>query len=165
MRRPDLVSDCASCAALCCVATAFDASEDFAIDKPAGEVCPHLGDDCRCTIHGELAARGFTGCAIYDCHGAGPRVTRALAAASPRERDAAFLAMRVVHELVWLSSEAAKLCPHDDLRTELEHEIASLDAIEPARAHDEDLAAHSRAVHALLRRVGDALLGDEALER
>lgn len=149
MRRPDLVPDCGNCAALCCVATAFDASEDFAIDKPAGEACPHLGDDCRCTIHDELVARGFAGCAIYDCYGAGQR-------ASANGLGTHFLALREVHELLWLLTEAAKLCPRADLRAELDAEIAILDAIEPA--HDLELAARTRAAHALLRRVGDVLL-------
>jgi hypothetical protein len=153
MRRADLVPDCGNCAALCCVATAFDACEDFAIDKRAGEACPHLGDDCRCTIHDELVSRGFSGCAIYDCHGAGQRATRE--AADP---TTAFLALRVIHELLWLLTEAAKLCPRDDLRAELAAEIAGLDAIAPARAHELDLAARTRAARALLRRVGDALL-------
>ena len=149
MRRPDLVPDCASCAALCCVATSFDASEDFAIDKPAGKACPNLGDDCRCTIHDELVIRGFAGCAIYDCYGAGQRAN----GVAP-----SFLALRVIHELIWLLTETAKLCPRDDLRAELDAEVASLDAIEPARAHDQDLDARSRTAHALLRRVGDALV-------
>lgn len=162
MCRPDLVPDCGNCAALCCVATAFDACEDFAIDKPAGEACPHLGDDYRCTIHVDLVARGFTGCAIYDCYGAGQRVTRAFGdGVHSKCRNgvgphSAFLALRVVHELVWLLTEAAKLC--DDLRAELDAEIAILDAIEPSCATEIDLAARTREAHALLRRVGDVLL-------
>ncbi|MCY1016082.1 hypothetical protein [Pyxidicoccus sp. MSG2] len=36
MPRPDLVPDCSACTALCCVATSFERSEDFAFDKPVG---------------------------------------------------------------------------------------------------------------------------------
>ena len=39
--RARLRADCARCAGLCCVAPAFAASADFAIDKPAGHACPH----------------------------------------------------------------------------------------------------------------------------
>jgi hypothetical protein len=164
MRRADLVPDCASCAAVCCIATSFDASVDFAFDKAAGARCMHLKPDCRCAIHEELVSRGCPGCAVYDCYGAGPRVTRAFAGAHDDERDRAFLIMRVVHELLWLLTEAVKLCPpaQVDLAAELASEIAALDAIanelEPATLHAE-LRPHQDAAHALLRRVGDVLGG------
>src|SRR5215471_13450734 len=102
MRRSDLVPDCGSCAAICCVATSFEASEDFAFDKPAGARCRHLTVECRCAIHDGLVKRGLSGCAVYDCYGAGQRVTRALASAPEAERNEAFLMLRVVHELLWL---------------------------------------------------------------
>ena len=72
MRRADLVPDCGRCAALCCIATSFEASEDFAFDKAAGTGCRYLTRDCRCAIHDQLAERGFRGCAAYECFGAGP---------------------------------------------------------------------------------------------
>src|SRR5262245_28728842 len=111
MRRPDLVSDCASCAGLCCIATSFEASEYFGLDKPAGVACPNLSSDCRCAIHDDLVERGFAGCAAYECYGAGPRVTRAFGPGDSAARNEAFLSLRVVHELLWLLTEAAKLCP------------------------------------------------------
>ena len=43
--RHALRADCSRCEALCCVAPAFAASADFAIDKPAGVPCPRLRDD------------------------------------------------------------------------------------------------------------------------
>ncbi|HEY6597232.1 MAG TPA: pentapeptide repeat-containing protein, partial [Asanoa sp.] len=39
-RRAELRADCTRCVGLCCVAPAFSASADFAIDKPAGRPCP-----------------------------------------------------------------------------------------------------------------------------
>lgn len=166
MRRLDLVADCASCAAICCTATAFDASEDFACDKPAGVRCGNLRRDGRCAIHGELAARGFAGCAIYDCHGAGPRVTRAFAGRGDEaaaERDAAFLVLRVVHELVWLLDEAARLCPAESaVAGEVASQLAALEAIAAgpvARLAAVDVAAHEASARAVLRRVGSALGG------
>lgn len=67
--------DCGRCDALCCIALALDRGSQFAIDKPAGEACPNLGADDRCTIHDRLAAAGFGGCAAYDCLGAGQLAT------------------------------------------------------------------------------------------
>lgn len=164
MRRADLVADCARCAALCCVATSFEASAEFAFDKPAGERCRHLTSDHRCAIHASLAGRGFAGCAAYDCYGAGPRVTQAFAGAdrSPRERDAAFLALKVVHELLWQLCDAQRLCPGGDgeLRADLAYEIAALEraAREPtAPLPEAALDARAQRTRALLRRVGDAI--------
>jgi hypothetical protein len=164
MRRADLVADCTRCAALCCVATSFDAGPAFAFGKAAGERCRHLTRDTRCAVHDELAARGMAGCAAYDCHGAGPRVTRAFAVAgrSERDRNEAFLASKVVHELLWQLSEARVLCPpaHTALRRELAREIERLEraAREPlAPPSERALERRRERAAALLRRVGEAL--------
>lgn len=72
---PHLQHDCTRCAALCCVAPAFDAVQGFGYDKPAHTACRHLAADHRCTVHGGLAGAGFPACAVFDCHGAGQRAT------------------------------------------------------------------------------------------
>lgn len=74
--RAHLRADCSRCAGLCCVAPVFAASADFAIDKPAGVACLDLADDFRCGIHAELRNRGFPGCTVFDCFGAGQRITQ-----------------------------------------------------------------------------------------
>jgi hypothetical protein len=73
----EITEDCSQCAALCCLALAFDAGEDFAIDKAAGTPCPNLSGH-TCSVHEGLADRGFGGCVRYSCHGAGQRVSRDL---------------------------------------------------------------------------------------
>lgn len=73
--RLSLRADCASGFALFCVAPAFSASADFAITKKAGQACPHLHPDFRCGIHTELRQQGFRGCTVYDCFGAGQKVS------------------------------------------------------------------------------------------
>jgi len=167
----DLVADCAQCAAVCCVATSFDASEDFAFDKPAGTVCPYVRPDCRCAIHDQLVERGFRGCAIYDCYGAGPRITRAFAGrpGCERERNEAFLVLRVVHEQLWLLTRAARLCRtlrafenERELEDAIEREIDALDAIShlpPTDLLALDARPHIARARDLLRRVG-AAVGD-----
>jgi hypothetical protein len=75
MTLPDLKSDCMNCAALCCVSLVLDKGPMFAIDKAAGTPCPNLGKHL-CTIHDDLEPRGFKGCTLYDCAGAGQRVTQ-----------------------------------------------------------------------------------------
>jgi hypothetical protein len=116
MNTIPLRADCAQCDALCCVALAFERSEMFAFDKPAGEPCPNLTGSGSCAIHRDLAVRGFPGCAHYDCLGAGQRITQMFAGKSWREGEAiaqdvfdAFHAMRRVHEMILLLREALRL--------------------------------------------------------
>jgi hypothetical protein len=127
---PDLEADCAACAALCCMALAFDAGEDFAIDKPAWLPCPNLDADLGCTLYSRLESAGFPGCARYDCTGAGQRVTQELfAGRSWRDEPAlaepmiaAFAQMRQVHRGIELLVAAGRL----DLPGALEEEREEL---------------------------------------
>ncbi|MFV2003213.1 MAG: hypothetical protein ACC619_09565, partial [Paracoccaceae bacterium] len=91
--------------------------EAFAIHKPAAQPCPHLDARHRCTIHENLAARGFSGCVQFSCNGAGQRVIHEVfAGQSWRDHPEltqpmieAFGAMRQVHAQLLLLGEAAKL--------------------------------------------------------
>lgn len=126
--RSDLRADCSRCVALCCVAPAFERSSEFAIDKPAGTPCPHLGGDHRCTIHERLRPEGFAGCTAYDCFGAGQRLAQqTFAGVDRRDRPesaaamfAALPVLRGLHELLWYVGEAAALETSWPLRAELE---------------------------------------------
>ena len=119
--------DCERCFGLCCVATAFAASADFAIDKAAGEPCVHLQTDFRCGIHAALRQRGFPGCAVYDCFGAGQTgcpgdVRRPGLAATPNiaaRMFEVFGIMRQLHELAWYLTEALSRSHEPALRAEL----------------------------------------------
>ncbi len=126
--RPGLRADCARCAALCCVAPAFAASADFAIDKAAGRPCPNLAADLRCGIHAQLRERGFAGCTAYDCFGAGQRVTQETFGGldwrdAPHEAPRMFAAPPVVrhlHELLWLLEDALDRPAASPVHPELE---------------------------------------------
>ncbi|MFB1097942.1 pentapeptide repeat-containing protein [Terribacillus sp. JSM ZJ617] len=74
--RKSMRTDCANCFGLCCTALHIAASSDFAIDKPAGVPCPNLQSDFRCQIHSELRGKGFKGCTVFDCFGAGQQVSQ-----------------------------------------------------------------------------------------
>jgi len=103
MPRLELVADCDHCDALCCTHLAFDASLAFAFTKPAGVPCPNLRAN-RCSIHARLAARGFAGCAAYDCRGAGQRATALFARTNltDAQKHDVFAALRELHELMWI---------------------------------------------------------------
>jgi hypothetical protein len=106
---------------------ALTASADFAIDKDAGQPCPNLRADFRCSIHGHLRERGFPGCTTYDCVGAGQQVAQVTfggrdwrqAPGTAQDMFAAFTVMRQLHELLWYLAEARALpaCGpvHDEL--------------------------------------------------
>lgn len=120
-----LRADCARCAALCCVAFAFDRSVLFAFDKPAGVPCPNLDRCDRCRVHERLDAEGLSGCRAYDCAGAGQRVTAMFAghswrddAATQRQMLEAFAVMREVCELLSLLNAARALRLPAPLRAE-----------------------------------------------
>ena len=83
-----LHGDCSRCIGLCCVALAFDRGGAFAFDKAAGIPCRHLDDTYACTIHKRLEREGLSGCATYDCRGAGQLVTEMFAGHSWRDSPA-----------------------------------------------------------------------------
>ncbi|WP_369778431.1 pentapeptide repeat-containing protein [Streptomyces sp. R33] len=73
---PVLQADCSNCFALCCVALPFAKSNDFAVNKAAGTPCKNLQQDFRCGIHTRLRDKGFQGCTVFDCFGAGQQVSQ-----------------------------------------------------------------------------------------
>jgi len=122
-RREDLGADCANCFGLCCVALAFSRSVDFPVDKPAGEPCTNLDPHDACRIHPELRDRGWKGCTVFDCSGAGQKVSRHTFAGrswrddaeTQRAMFATFPVVRRLHELLRYLDEAITLVePHRD---------------------------------------------------
>lgn len=127
-----LRADCANCAALCCVALAFDRSELFAIDKACGEACPNLDGSGGCRIYEDRAGYGFRGCEYFDCLGAGQRVTQDLFGGRSWQQEPGLLApmlrafeiMRRVHEWLALLHQAARF----DLAADERRALAALEA-------------------------------------
>jgi len=144
----DLKPDCQKCAALCCVALAFDKGEMFAFDKPAGVACKHLKGSL-CGIHDQLEARGLSGCTQYHCDGAGQRVVQEVFdGQSWQDTPAlftpmmdAFAQMRQVHALMALLDTAKPLPLPLPLETERETLVALLS---PAAWTCESLAQFER---------------------
>jgi uncharacterized protein YjbI with pentapeptide repeats len=168
----DLRADCANCFGLCCVAPAFSASADFAIDKPAGTPCRHLREDFGCGIHDRLRPAGFQGCAVYDCFGAGQRVAQVTfggrnwrqAPDTPAGRKypalmfAVFGAMRNMHELLWYLTEALTWQPARALDGELRDALAVTERLadqDPYALVQLDAHAHQREISALLSRASE----------
>jgi hypothetical protein len=155
-----LEADCASCVGLCCVAPAFAKSSDFAIDKPAGRPCPHLGSDFRCGIHDRLEEKGFPGCVVFDCFGAGQRISREIFGIGQDWRSAPDMlallpVVRQLHELMWLLTEALKLDAAERVHPKLRAELARIDHLAggtPARLKGLDVNAERQKVNPLLQK-------------
>jgi uncharacterized protein YjbI with pentapeptide repeats len=153
---------------LCCVAPGFSASADFAIDKPAGQPCPNLRPDFSCGIHQHLRRRGFRGCAVYDCFGAGQWVSQFTfsgrdwrqAPHTARQMFEVFAIMRQLHELLWYLSQALT-SPHTRvLHGELQHALAATERLtrSPAEVLVElDMQAHRSEANDLLQRASQLM--------
>jgi uncharacterized protein YjbI with pentapeptide repeats len=151
---------------LCCVAPAFAKSADFAIDKPAGRPCPNLAGDFRCAIHDRLPERGFPGCVVFDCFGAGQQVTQVTFGGREwrgtpgiaGQMFAVLPVMRQLHELLWYVTQALELAAarrlHPKLRGALE-ETTALTAGTPEELLALDLDAHRRRVNPLLQKASE----------
>ncbi|WP_435824346.1 pentapeptide repeat-containing protein [Microbispora amethystogenes] len=163
--RLALRADCADCFGLCCVALPFAASADFAITKDAGRPCPNLGTDFRCGIHARLRESGFPGCTVYDCFGAGQKVSKVTFGRSWREEPAnagrmfeVFAVMRHLHELLWYLGEGLSLPEARPVHAELRRAFEDTERLTlsgPGELLALDVAAHHDAVNGLLLRVSE----------
>ena len=115
--QTNLLADCSSCFGLCCVALPFSKSSDFATNKNAGDPCKNLQEDFGCGIHTGLRKKGFTGCTVYDCFGAGQKVSQQTydgiswrdAPETASDMFETFPVVRQLHELLWYLAEARSL--------------------------------------------------------
>ena len=177
IERLGLRADCSACVGLCCVAPAFSAGADFAIDKPAGHACPQLTRDFRCGIHAQLRDRGFPGCTVFDCGGAGQKVVKMFRAADPSYGGAdgadwrsdpsratqlfdAFNVMRQLHELLWYLSAALGYPGARSRWPQLQRLLEETEAASttgPRALAELDLEAHRSHVAEELRTVSTVL--------
>ncbi|MFI9155058.1 pentapeptide repeat-containing protein [Streptomyces sp. NPDC053367] len=164
--REELRADCGDCFGLCCVALPFARSADFAVDKPAGKPCGNLDAGFRCGIHARLRQEGYRGCTVFDCFGAGQKVSQVTyggrdwrrAPGTAREMFEVFPVMRQLHELLWYVAEGLDVPVarpvHKQLRR-IESRLRDLTRGEPAALLALDVNALRGEVNVLLLRVGE----------
>lgn len=164
--RAALRADCANCFGLCCVALTLTRSADFAVNKDAGQPCHNLQDDFRCGIHTELRTQGFPGCTVYDCFGAGQKVSQETfdgqdwrrAPQTAQQMFQVFPVMRQLHELLWYLTEALTLHAARPLHGEIRRALDTterLTHVAPDAFADLDVAGHRDDVAALLLRTSE----------
>lgn len=134
----------------------FSASAGFGVDKPSGRACLNLLDDDRCGIHDSLREKGWPGCTVFECFGAGQQVSQVTyAGVSWREQDnlpemaAVLSVMRQLHEMLVHLLEVERRAPDEDSR-------AAAAEVEQLTAADPDTLLHLD-IDALHDRVGRLL--------
>ncbi len=126
------MADCSRCFGLCCVLLPYRHDAGFGADKPGGVPCTHLQADDRCGIHADLRERGWSGCAVFDCFGAGQHVSQVTYAGTSwrdlqtpgelGEMAAVLSVVRRVHEMLAHLAEVGRRSPDpaaEDLRGRL----------------------------------------------
>ncbi|WP_394239540.1 pentapeptide repeat-containing protein [Niallia oryzisoli] len=173
--RDTLHADCENCFGLCCVALPFAASADFAVNKDGGTPCSNLQADFRCHIHQNLREKGFRGCAVYECFGAGQKVSQVTfhgedwreKPETARNMFEVFPIVQQLHEMLWYLSEALSSditkSIHHDLHQALE-KTEGLTLLEPAALMELDIPEHRAEVNTLLLRTSE-LVRAEALQK
>ncbi|CAM5248732.1 hypothetical protein GCM10010329_08470 [Streptomyces spiroverticillatus] len=169
----DLRSDCGSCFGLCCVALTLTKSSDFAIDKPAGKPCPNLGEDFGCGIHAKLRGEGFSGCTVYDCFGAGQKLSQVTFDGvgwreEPGSAELMFPllpVMKQLHELLWYVGDGLRRDAAKGVWGELRALREETEALTRGSAEELvalDVEGHRLKVNAVLVKVGELVRGEWA---
>ncbi|HDR6271329.1 TPA: pentapeptide repeat-containing protein [Bacillus cereus] len=135
--RGNLTADCTKCFGLCCTALNIVASSDFPINKPAGNPCMNLQTNYSCQIHSQLGDKGFRGCTVFDCLGAGQVVSQVtFNGQSWRENPdigkkmfQVFPIMEQIYEMIAYVAEALSYDIPDDLADKLGKQLKELQAL------------------------------------
>ncbi|WP_416829224.1 pentapeptide repeat-containing protein [Ectobacillus polymachus] len=161
-----LHADCENCFGLCCVALPYAKSADFAFDKDGGTPCPNLQSDYRCGIHNNLRKKGFRGCAVYECFGAGQKVSQVTYGGNDwrdnpeltKEMFDVFPIMQQLHEMLCYLYEALRLEDARPIYEELQIAIEKteyLTNLSPKSILDLDVPAHRATINDLLLRTSE----------
>lgn len=142
--RKGLTADCTKCFGLCCTALNIITSSDFPINKPAGTPCMSLLSDYSCQIHSQLRDKGFKGCTVFDCLGAGQVVSQVtFNGQSWRENPdigkamfRVFPIMEQIHEMIAYVAEALSYEIPGDLNDKLRNQLEELQGLTELGADD-----------------------------
>ncbi|MBC5636498.1 pentapeptide repeat-containing protein [Ornithinibacillus sp. BX22] len=161
-----LRADCANCFGLCCVALPYAKSADFPFDKDGGSPCRHLQNDFRCRIHASLRNKGFRGCTVYECFGAGQKVSQITYKGEDwkHNREIAeqmFVVlpiMQQLHEMLYYIQEARQSDAAQHLNQALQQafdKTMELTYLSPTKLLELDVPLHRAIVNELLIQVSD----------
>jgi uncharacterized protein YjbI with pentapeptide repeats len=161
-----LKAECENCFGLCCAALPFSASVDFGMDKAAGQPCHNLQSDFRCGVHSDLRTLGFRGCTVYDCFGAGQKLSQVTYSGeswrknpkTAKQMFEVFPAIWHLHELLWYLNESLNLdithSIHVELQTALD-ETEQHTLLSPDSLLKVNVDAHRAKINLLLLQVSE----------
>ncbi|MBS2967779.1 pentapeptide repeat-containing protein [Metabacillus sp. KIGAM252] len=166
-----LQADCENCFGLCCVALPYAKSADFPINKDGGIPCRNLQADYRCKIHQNLREKGFKGCTVYECFGAGQKVSQVTYAGNDwrenpdtaKEMFEVFPIMQQLHEMLGYLHEALKREETQPIYKELQaalEQTAALTELNPESIISLNVPAHRAIVNELLKRTSELVRKD-----
>ncbi|AXI08166.1 hypothetical protein CUC15_03950 [Oceanobacillus zhaokaii] len=166
--REGLTADCSKCFGLCCTALNIIASSDFPINKPAGTPCMNLQSDYSCQIHSQLREKGFKGCTVFDCLGAGQVVSQVtFNGQSWRDNPKigekmfhVFPIMEQIHEMIAYASEALSYDISSALSDELIEKLKELQKLTKLDADELlslDLIMYRFSLNELLTAASDSI--------
>ncbi len=166
MTKNNLRADCEKCFGLCCVALPYAKSADFAFDKSGGTPCKNLQEDYRCRIHSNLRNEGFKGCTVYECFGAGQKVSQVTYKGedwrtnqkAAKEMFDIFPIMQQLHEMLCYLKESQTLVEAKSIYSELQdsyEKIEQLTNFEAREILDLDVPTHRAGVNGLLLKTSE----------
>ncbi|MEK4251703.1 pentapeptide repeat-containing protein [Paenibacillus sp. FSL W7-1287] len=156
---------CEECFGLCCVALPYAKSADFAFDKDGGQPCRHLQNDFRCGIHTQLRSKGFKGCTVYECYGAGQKVSQQLYSGidwrhveqqQAQEMFAVLPVVQQLHEMLYYLQESLMRKEVSILHEQIEQLMSETEALtlqSPASILKLDVNEHRKNVNEVLIKV------------
>ncbi|MDZ5471413.1 pentapeptide repeat-containing protein [Bacillus sp. 31A1R] len=165
-----LRSDCENCFGLCCVALPYAKSGDFAFDKDGGTPCRNLQSDYRCGIHTKLREKGFKGCTVYECFGAGQKVSQVTYKGldwrenpeSSKEMFDVFPIVQQLHEMLVYLQEALQLEVTHPLHKDLQRLFEETEQLTERSASSIlalDIPTHRANVSDLLSKTSELVRG------
>ncbi|WP_338540353.1 pentapeptide repeat-containing protein [Paenibacillus tundrae] len=168
-----LSADCEQCFGLCCVALPYGKSSDFAFDKSSGTPCPNLRNDNRCGIHTQLRQKGFKGCTVYDCFGAGQKLSQLTYAGKdwrdhPELASEMFDCLPVMRQLQEMMSYVNEMLAYPETKSihsrlrEKYQETEQLTLLEPAAILRLDIPTHRAGISELLLQ-GSEMIRTQAI--
>lgn len=142
--REGMKADCTKCFSLCCTALNIVASSDFSINKPAGTPCLNLQPNYSCQIHSQLRDKGFKGCTVFDCLGAGQVVSQVTFKGQSwrgnpeigKKMFQVFPIMEQLHEMIAYVSEALSYEIPEDIADKLRIQLRKLQYLTELDADD-----------------------------
>jgi len=157
----DFKADCSNCFGLCCVALPYANSADFAYDKASGTPCHNLQSNYSCSIHRHLRQKGFKGCTVYECFGAGQKVSQITYEGNDwrehpelaQEMFDVFPIMQQLYEMLLYLNEALYIEETQPIKDDLQKtifKIESLTNLSPEELLNLDVPKHRFSVNELL---------------